>query len=149
VGEKRASELFHGIVARNGLAVHPGNSVLANKVVSGELPFAISAYSHIVDEAKERGAPIDSIMLEPAVGRANGIGVSRRPPHPHAARLFYDYNLSEAQSLMVKLHYLSPLKKLSPPERSANMVFVDWAMDSVEAARCESTYQALIRKGPP
>ena len=149
LGEKRASELFHGIVARNGLAVHPGNSVLANRVVSGELPFAISAYSHIVDEAKERGAPIGSMTLEPAVGRANGIGVSRRPPHPSAARLFYDYNLSEAQPLMVKLHYRSPLNELSPPERSANMVFVDWAMEAREVERCESAYQALFKKGTP
>ena len=146
LGEKRAGELFHSIAARNGLAVHQGNSVLANMVISGELPFAISAYSHIVDEAKERGAPIDSLTLEPAVGRANGIGVSRRPPHPYAARLFYDYNLSEAQPLMVKLHYLSPLKKLAAP---ANMVFVDWAMEANEVARCENAYQALIKRPPP
>ena len=145
LGEKPGGELFRSIVARNGLSVHPGNSVLANMVISGGVSLALSAYTHIVDEAKERGAPIDSFTIEPAIGRANGIGVSRKPPHPHAALLFYEYNLGEAQPLMVKLHYLSPLKKLSAPQRSANMVFVDWAMDSAEVARCDNAYDALIR----
>jgi len=45
---------------------------------------ALSAYAPIVDEAKERGAPIDSLIIEPLIGRVNGIGVSRKPPHPSA-----------------------------------------------------------------
>ena len=138
-------EIFRQVVARNGVSVHPGNSVLANMVISGEVPLALSAYSHIVDEAKARGAPIASFAIGPLIGRANGIGVSRKPPHPNAARLFYEYNLGEAQPLMVKLHYLSPLKKLSPPQRSANMVFVDLTMDSAEVERCDRAYESLIK----
>jgi ABC-type Fe3+ transport system substrate-binding protein len=145
VVRNQSIDVLQQIVARNGVSVHPGNSVLANMVISGQVPLALSNYSHIVDDAKERGAPIDSFTIEPVIGRANGIGVSRKPPHPNAALLFYEYNLGEAQPLMVKLHYLSPLKKLSPPQRSAGMVFVDWAMDSAEVARCDDAYDALIK----
>jgi iron(III) transport system substrate-binding protein len=145
MGEKTGTELFHSIAARNGLSVHPGNSVLANMVISGEVALAISAYSHITEEAKQRGAPIDSFAIEPVIGRVNGIGVSRKPPHPNAARLYYEYNLAEAQPLMVKLHYFSPLKKLPSPLGSAKMVFVDLAMESEEVARCDNAYDALIK----
>ena len=142
MGEKQAEELFRGIAARNGLSVHQGNSVLANMVISGELPLALSAYTHIVYDQKDRGAPIDSFVIEPLIGRVNGVGVSRKPPHPNAARLYYEYNLVESQPLMVKLHYFSPLKKLPSPVGNAQMVFVDLSMD---AERCDAAYDKLIR----
>ena len=72
----------------------------------------------------------------------NGIGVSRKPPHPSAARLFYEYNIGESQPLMVKLHYFSPLRKFPSPLGNAKMVFVDLSMDS---GRCDSAYDALIK----
>ena len=142
MGEKQAEELFRGIAARNGLSVHQGNSVLANMVISGELPLALSAYTHIVYDQKDRGAPIDSFVIEPLIGRVNGVGVSRKPPHPNAARLYYEYNLAESQALMVKLHYFSPLKKFPSPLGNAKMVFVDLSMD---AERCDAAYDKLIR----
>jgi len=111
-------------------------------VISGEVSLALSAYTHIVYEAKDRGAPIDALIIEPLIGRVNGIGVSRKPPHPSAARLFYEYNIGESQPLMVKLHYFSPLKKMPSPLGNAKMVFVDLAMDS---ERCDAAYEKLIR----
>jgi iron(III) transport system substrate-binding protein len=135
-------ELFRQIAARNGLSVRQGNSVLANMVVSGEVPLALSVYSHMIEEAKAQGAPVDWFALEPMVGRANGIGVSRKPPHPNAARLFYEYSLSDAQPIIVKLNYVSPLKKLPSALRNARMVMVDPAMDT---AACDRSYDALLR----
>src|SRR5439155_18736049 len=109
---------------------------------TGEVSLALSAYTHIVYEAKDRGAPIDSVVIEPLIGRVNGVGVSRRPPHPSAARLFYEYNIGESQPLMVKLHYFSPLKTLPSPLRGAKMVFVDLSMDN---ERCDAAYDALTK----
>src|SRR5262245_15208047 len=135
-------EALRQIVNRNGVSVHPGNSVLANMVISGQVPLALSAYTHIVDDQKSRGAPIESFVIEPQIGRVNGIGISRKPPHPNAARLFYEYNLVESQPLMVKLHYVSPVKKLASVPK---MAFVDVAMDGTEVERCETAYDALIK----
>src|SRR2546426_4649784 len=101
IGEEKGTELFREIAARNGLSVRQGNSVLANMVVSGEVPLALSVYSHMIEEAKLQGAPVDWFALEPMIGRANGIAVSRKPSHPNAARLFYEYSLSEAQPIIV------------------------------------------------
>ena len=73
----------------------------------------------------------------------NGAGVSRKAPHPAAARLYYEYNLVDSQPLMVKLNYFSPLKKMASPLRETKMVFVDLAMD---AERCDTAYEALLKK---
>jgi len=79
------------------------------------------------------------------IARSNGIGVSRKPPHPNAALLFYEYNLSDAQPLILKLNYLSPVKKLESPLRGARILFVDPATDSAEVERCDNAYDALIK----
>ena len=143
LGEKKGGELLRQIAARNGFSVRNGNSVLANMVVSGEVPFALAVYSHMIDEAKDKGAPVEWFALEPMIGRANGVGVSRKPPHPHAALLFYEYLLREGQPLIMQLHYLSPLKSAAT---SKKLVFVDPATDSAEVERCDRAYDALIRK---
>jgi iron(III) transport system substrate-binding protein len=137
--------LFEEIASRNGLSVREGNSVLTNLVVSGEVPLALAVYSHLVDAARERGAPVDWFVLAPAIARANGIGVSRRPPHPRAARLFYDYSLTDAQPLLVKHHYVSPVKKLAARFDGGKLRFVDVAAPAAEVAKCEAAYDGLIK----
>jgi len=145
LGEEKGTELFREIAARNGLSVRSGNSVLANMVVSGEVPLALAVYSHMIDQAKQQGAPVDWFAIEPMIGRSNGIAVSRRPPHPNAALLFYEYAIGDAQPLMLKMNYLSPVKKLASPLRGAKILFVDPAADGAEVERCDNAYDALIR----
>jgi iron(III) transport system substrate-binding protein len=144
LGEEKGTELFRQIAARNGLSVRSGNSVLANMVVSGEVPMALAIYSHMIDQARQQGAPVDWFAIEPTIGRSNGIGVSRRPPHPNAALLYYEYAIGDAQPLMSKMNYLSPLKKLTSPLRGGRILLVDPA-DSAEVERCDNAYDALIR----
>jgi iron(III) transport system substrate-binding protein len=144
LGEEKGTGLFWQIAARNGLSVRSGNSVLANMVVSGEVPMALAIYSHMIDQARQQGAPVDWFAIEPTIGRSNGIGVSRRPPHPNAALLYYEYAIGDAQPLMLKMNYLSPLKKLTSPLRGGRILLVDPA-DSAEVERCDNAYDALIR----
>jgi iron(III) transport system substrate-binding protein len=145
LGEEKGAELFRGIAARNGWSVRSGNSVLANMVVSGEVPLALAVYSHMIDQARQQGAPVAWFALEPMIGRSNGIGVSRRPPHPNAALLFYEYAIGDAQPLILKLNYLSALEKLASPLRGARIQFVDTAADGAEVERCDNIYDALIK----
>jgi iron(III) transport system substrate-binding protein len=145
LGEEKGTELLRGIAARNGLSVRSGNSVLANMVVSGEVPLALAVYSHMIEQAKQRGAPVNWFAIDPMIARSNGIGVSRKPPHRNAALLFYEYAIGDAQPLMLKMNYLSPLKKLASPLRGAKIVFVDPAADSAEVERCDNAYDALIK----
>jgi len=144
LGEEKGTGLFWQIAARNGLSVRSGNSVLANMVVSGEVPVALAVYSHMIDQARQQGAPVDWFAIEPTIGRSNGVGVSRRPPHPNAALLYYEYAIGDAQPLMLKMNYLSPLKKLTSPLRGGRILLVDPA-DSAEVERCDNAYDALIR----
>ena len=142
------AEVLRRVGAKNGWSVRSGNSLLANMVVSGEVPFALAVYSHMIDDARQQGAPVDWIALEPMIGRSNGIGVSRRPKHPAAALLFYEYSLAEGQEILARLNYVSPLKSAPSRFREAKITFVDPSASPAEVERCDATYEALIRGKP-
>ena len=145
MGEEKATKLFRQIVDTNGWSVRSGHSLLNNLVASGEVPLALTVYSYMADQAKQKGAPVEWFAIEPLIGRSNGIGVSRRPPHPNAALLFYEYMIGEAQPLMVKMNYLSPLRKLAFDMKGAKVHFIDPAAPRAEVEKCEAAFSDLLK----
>jgi iron(III) transport system substrate-binding protein len=120
MGETAGLKFFRDLVATNGLSVYNGHSLLNNLVAAGEVPLALTVYSHMPEQSKQKGAPIDWFVIEPAIARANGIAVAAHAPHPNAATLFYEFILSDdMQRAMSKRGYVptsrnveSPLKKI-------------------------------------
>lgn len=143
LGQEKGTELFRTIVTRNRWSVRSGHSLLANMVVSGEVPLGLTIYSYMIEQAKAKGAPVDWFTLDPVIARSNGIGISRNPPNPHAALLFYEYMISDAQPLMVKMNYLSPVKKLASSLKGARLQFVDPFASRAEIERCDMAYRDL------
>ena len=93
LGEEKGLKLFRDIVAKNGLSMRKGHTLLANLVVSGEVPLSLTTYLYKVLQLKNDGAPIDWFVLPPEVARSQGTGMARKAPHPHAAVLFMDFLL--------------------------------------------------------
>jgi iron(III) transport system substrate-binding protein len=145
MGREKGARLFRDIVDRNGWSVRSGHTLLTNLVVSGEVPLGLTVYSYMVDQAREKGAPVDWFAIEPLIGRANGIGISRRAPHPHAALLFYEYMIGDAQPMIVKMNYLSPVKKLASDMKGAKVLFVDPAAERAEVERCDREFNELLK----
>jgi iron(III) transport system substrate-binding protein len=100
LGEEKGTSLFRAL-ARNGLSARKGHTLIANLVVSGEVPFTITAYQYRIEQLKRAGAPIEWLMIPPGISRFLGTGVMRRAPHPNAAILFLDFMLSDAQRLLL------------------------------------------------
>jgi iron(III) transport system substrate-binding protein len=115
MGEDKGIKLFRDIVAANGISNREGESLLTNLVAAGEIPLALTVYHHMPEVAKAKGAPIQSFILEPAVGRANGIAIARHAPHPNAALLFYEYMLGAdgAQKVFSSIGYIPTNSKVS------------------------------------
>ena len=119
LGEARTQKLFRDVVAKNGVVVRHGHNYLAELVAAGDVPLAITVYTGKVEQLKRKGAPIDWFVLPPAaIARASGVAVAARAAHPHAALLWYDFELSEeAQKLLAERGYLPANRKVAPPER--------------------------------
>ncbi len=146
LGEEKGLKLFRDIAANNGISVRKGHTLLAGLVASGEVPFALAVYIHNAEKLKKKGAPVDWYTIPPAIIRANGMGVSRKPPHPNAAVLFYDYMLSDGQKLLFKGEYLPSSKKIDTGLGKLRLKFVDPAVILDESDKWEKLYAEIITK---
>ena len=145
LGEEKGGKLFKELVSKNGWSVRTGHSLLNNMVVSGEVPLALTVYSYMTEQAKQKGAPVDWFTIDPVIGRSNGIGVSKKPPHPNAALLFYEYMLSDAQPLIVKMNYLSPSRKVESPLKGVKIHYIDPSASLDDVARCTKAFEDLLK----
>jgi iron(III) transport system substrate-binding protein len=125
IGEAKGLQLFRDIVATNGISIRKGHTLLCNLVASGEVPLALTVYNYKAEQLKRRGAPIDWFVIPPAFARPNGIAMLRRAPHPHAAILYYDFMLSDAQQVMLKLDYVPTSTAVDTPLNTMPLKFVD------------------------
>lgn len=123
--EARGLNLLRKIVATNGMAVRKGHALLAEMVTAGEISLGLTCYNYKIDQDRKAGAPVDWISIGPVIARPNGVGVSRNAPHPHAALLFYEYMISEAQGMLQSLELVPVNVKVESPLKGRAVKFVD------------------------
>jgi iron(III) transport system substrate-binding protein len=145
LGEERGTRVFREIVARNGISVRKGHTLLTQLVVSGEVPLALTVYNYKAEQLKRRGAPIEWFAIGPAIARPNGVAVTRRAPHPYAAVLFYDFELSEeGQKILAQRDFVPTNKNVDTPLSRIPMKFVDVRVVLDEHDKWEKLYQELF-----
>jgi iron(III) transport system substrate-binding protein len=147
MGEAAAQTLFTKIVETNGISVRRGHSLLSNMVASGEVPLSLTVYDWNIGPLKKKGAPIDGFMLPPTVAQFDTMAIHKRAPHPNAARLFYDFVLSdEGQQLIASTDAIAVGKKFESPYTKAALKFVDpaKALDMNDTWR--KTFEGIVTK---
>lgn len=93
-GRERAQKYMRALAKQN-IQWRKGHTLIAQLMAAGEFPLGV-IYAHRVEEMKQRGAPLEWVStVNPIVVTVNAAGVSAKPPHPNAAKLFYDYLLSK------------------------------------------------------
>jgi len=143
-GGETGLKFFRDLVAANGLSVRQGHTLLNNLVISGEVPLALNVYNYMPEQAKKKGAPIDWFALEPAIARSNGVGVARHAPHPNAARLFYEYLLSDAQQYFVSMDYVPSNTKVPSPLKGIRIVQTNPARSLDESDKWGALFESIV-----
>ena len=148
LGEERGLKLFRKIGAVNGFSVRKGHTLLTNLVASGELPLALTVYNARVEQIKNKGAPIDWFILQPAIAQINGAGVSRNAPHPYSAILFLDFLLTEAQGILAKRDVVSVSRSFPSPLSDFPFQLTDPAKLLDEGDKWTRIYQEITSTIP-
>ncbi len=144
MGEEKGLKFFRDLVVINKPSVRSGHSTLNNMVVSGEVPFALAVYNYMPAQAKRQGAPVDWFVLDPAIARGNGIGLSKKAPHPNAAMLFYDYLISDGQQMLAKMQFIPTVKNVESPLKEKHLTLIDPAASLNEYDRATKLYEEII-----
>jgi iron(III) transport system substrate-binding protein len=146
LGEANAERTFRAIVAQNGISVRKGHTLLANLVASGEVPVALTVYNYKAEQLKNKGAPIDWFVLQPAIARVNGVGVAANAPHPNAALLWYEFALSpDGQKLLLSRDFVPTSTKVETPLNRFPLRFVDSHAVLEDSAKWEKRFADILR----
>jgi iron(III) transport system substrate-binding protein len=146
LGEAEGLKVFRDMVATNGVSVRKGHTLLNNLVVAGEVPLALTVYGFTAEQTKQKGAPLDWFVIPPLIARPTAAGVARYAPHPHAAVLFYDFLIGEAQPLLASRQFVSPSRKIESPFTKGPLKLIDSGMMLDNAEKWQDLYQKTVIK---
>ena len=79
-----------------------GNTLEAQLLAAGEFSISSVLYDFRVKQMKRQGAPIEGVLLPPAIAQSDMLLLARNAPHPNAAALFIDWLLSREAQTMVE-----------------------------------------------
>jgi len=148
LGEEPGVKLFKRIVETNGISSRKGHTLLTQLVASGEVPLALTVYNYKAEQLRREGAPIGWFTIGNAIARPNGVGVARHAPHPHAALLFYDFELSpEGQQIIADREFVPTSTKIDTPLNKVPMTFVDARVSIDEYDKWKNLYTDLFGAG--
>jgi iron(III) transport system substrate-binding protein len=146
LGKEKTQKLFADIVAKNGISVRKGHSLLANLIVSGDVPMGLTLYGYKPEQLKKKGAPIDWFVLQPAVAQTRGIALPKKVQHPYAALLFYDFMLTDGQQMYADRDQYPTNKKIKGHAGNMSLVYIDPARNLDEEAKWTQDYERIITK---
>lgn len=145
IGEDRARSTFGAIAASNGFSLRKGHTLMTNLVAAGELPIGLTVYLQNIDVVKKSGAPVEALLLDPVIARPNGMGISRNPPHPHAALLFYDFVISkEGQNLLRQREFIPTSTKVPSALSGLTVHFEDPTLQLDEGDKWQRIFRETI-----
>jgi iron(III) transport system substrate-binding protein len=146
-GEQKGLDFFRKLSDTNGISVRKGHTLLNNMVVSGEVPLALTVYNYMPAQSKEKGAPIDWFVIEPAIARSNAVGIAAKAKHPNAALLFYEYLLGpDGQKAMTSIDYVPTNTRVPSPLKGVRIVSTDPARSLDESEKWSKLFEDIIAK---
>jgi iron(III) transport system substrate-binding protein len=151
MSEQAVDDLFTKIV-KNAKVVK-GHTVQGELLTAGQFGVALSIYSHTVDKAVRKGAPLAwRPALEPVIIRPNGVGLMAAARHPAAATLWMDWVLTDGQKVIADATRVPAAKSVPGFEDPipAGAVTYDVPQGAIDEGGGEwsKKYDDLIRSAP-
>jgi ABC-type Fe3+ transport system substrate-binding protein len=115
-GEDKAMAYFQKLKDQKIINFGSGSArTLVDRTMAGEYPIALNIFAHHPLISKAKGAPVDSILMDPVPTTAATMGIPKGTHHPNAAMLFVDFILSkEGQQIMAQAEYFPSLPDVPP-----------------------------------
>ncbi len=94
-GREKGLAFFQQLKQEQGLQNRKGHTLLTELVSAGEVPMALTVYSHEAERQRKGGAPIEWFTVDPVPGRPNGIALAANSKNPHLALMYIDWYLGK------------------------------------------------------
>lgn len=117
---------FLTALSEKNLSVRRGFTLQSTMVAAGEIPISLLTFNYGVEQLKMKDAPIDWVGLDPTFSDLQVTMLIKNAPHPNAAKLFIDFQLSEeGQKIVQNLERVpaDPSVKANPARLTEGLKF--------------------------
>ncbi len=116
LGQEKGLRFMRNLASQDP-SFRPSRNLITEILASGEFGVAVNDYYHLIQSAKERGAPVESVAAYPVISRVHTIALGRYAPHPNVGKLYVDFVLSEeGQKILRSFGRSSSRKGIEPDE---------------------------------
>ena len=155
-GEDAAMDYFRKLSTQKIVNFGAGSArTLVDRVIAGEFPLALQIFAHHPLISRAKGAPVNTVLLDPTPSNAGTMLIPKGVRHPNAAMLLADFILSkEGQGIFAKAEYfparadVPPLESLAPvvPDRAGAVEnFIGSEQLNQYAESSEAIWEKLFR----
>ncbi|MFT4066288.1 ABC transporter substrate-binding protein [Paraburkholderia sp.] len=138
-GEQRTVAIYQGLV-RSGAELTPTTPAGLAKMLSGEKPLMFYVVNNHFSGAVAKGAPIEFIVPKSGtVSTPFSVAVLAGAPHPAAAKLFVDFMMSDAQTIIQKANEYALRNGSTPPQGMPKLATVKVLPLDIDAALKQQT----------
>ena len=122
-GEDKAMDYFRKLAAQKVIDYGATARTVVDRVMAGEYALGLNIYAHHPLISKAKGAPVDTVLMDPVPSAAGTALVAKGAPHPYAAMLLIDFLLSkDGQEIMAKSQYFPSRADVAPLPELARIV---------------------------
>jgi len=148
--ETEVRDLFTRIAANS--KVVRGHTTQGELLSAGQFSIAVSAYSHTVDKAADKGAPVtwrpaSGSPIQPVVVRPNGVALMKTAVNPAAAMLFADWELTGGQPILADAFRLGSIPQANDPLASLKVIPVPEQELLGDPKKWSTLYADVLRSG--
>lgn len=116
MGEEKGKAYLRELAKQQPAGLAVAARQVLDQVIAGEYAIALNIFNNHAVISAAKGAPVDWIPMDPALGVLSVISVTKDAPHPNAGRLFLEFLMSEeGQKIYRDAEYL-PVDPNVPPK---------------------------------
>lgn len=94
MGDAKSLEFWTKLAAQKP-GIVTGHTELANFLSAGEYYVTPTVYAHRIESQKGKKEPVEWVKTDPAYAFPLDVSITKKAPHPNAARVWYDWFLSQ------------------------------------------------------
>jgi len=148
--EQEVKDLFTKIAANSKVA--KGHTTQGELLSAGQFGVTVSSYSHTIDKAADKGAPVtwhptSGPPVQPLVIRPNGVGLMKTAANPAAAMLFVDWELTEGQKILADAFRIGAIPTAKDPLAGLQVIPVPEQELLNDAKKWDSLYAEIVQAG--
>lgn len=148
--EAEVRDLFTRIAANSKVA--KGHTTQGELLSAGQFGITVSSYSHTVDKAADKGAPVtwhpaSGPPIQPIVVRPNGVALMRTAANPAAAMLFVDWELTEGQKILADAFRIGSIPQGEDPLAGLRVISVPEQELLDDPKKWDTLYADILRSG--